>query len=203
MNDRELMQQALDALEFFKELSLSMDEIERAEEAITALSERLAQPEQASVGEVNRYGLDSHGRKWHGIHWYDPNVDVPHGTKLYTTPPAAQQEPDYWLGYGLQAHTEKPFEGATPVWTSPPAAQRAQPEKEPVDKLPSGFVPLQKENGRIVYAACMDSNAMHYKWLMWRHPDGQWVSKRKLQEWEVMQVEDQEHYGIVQTKENT
>ena len=32
----------------------------------------------------------------------------------------AQQEPDYWLGYALQAHTEKPFEGATPVWTKPP-----------------------------------------------------------------------------------
>ena len=30
------------------------------------------------------------------------------------------QEPDYWLGYGLQAHTEKPFEGATPVYTTPP-----------------------------------------------------------------------------------
>ena len=44
-------------------------------------------PEQEPVGEVNRYGLDSHGRKWHGIHWYDANVDVPHGTKLYTTPP--------------------------------------------------------------------------------------------------------------------
>jgi hypothetical protein len=43
---------------------------------------------QEPVGEVNRYGLDSHGRKWHGIHWYDPNVDVAHGTKLYTTPPA-------------------------------------------------------------------------------------------------------------------
>jgi hypothetical protein len=74
------------------------------------------------------------------------------------------------------------------------------PEQEPVDKLPSGFVPLQKQNNRIVYAACMDSNAMHYKWLMWRHPDGQWVSKRKLENWEVMQVEDQEHYGIVQDK---
>jgi hypothetical protein len=47
-----------------------------------------AAPVQEPVGEVNRYGLDSHGRKWHGIHWYDPNVDVAHGTKLYTTPPA-------------------------------------------------------------------------------------------------------------------
>jgi hypothetical protein len=48
------------------------------------------------------------------------------------TPPAAQpapvQEPDYWLGYGLQAYTEKPFEDATPVWTSPPAAQPAVQE---------------------------------------------------------------------------
>jgi hypothetical protein len=27
-----------------------------------------------------------------------------------------QGKPDYWLGYGLQAHTEKPFEGATPLY---------------------------------------------------------------------------------------
>jgi hypothetical protein len=38
---------------------------------------------------------------------------------------APVQKPSYWLGYGLQAHTEKPFEDATPVWTSPPAAQPA------------------------------------------------------------------------------
>ena len=54
------------------------------------------QPEQQEpVGEVNRYGLDSHGRKWHGIYWYDPNVDVPHGTKLYTSPQPAQRT---WVG---------------------------------------------------------------------------------------------------------
>jgi hypothetical protein len=52
-------------------------------------------PVREPVGEVTRYGLDSHGRKWHGIHWYDPNVDAPHGTKLYTTPPAAQRQ---WVG---------------------------------------------------------------------------------------------------------
>jgi hypothetical protein len=28
-----------------------------------------------------------------------------------------QGEPDYWLGYGLQAHTEKPFDDATPLYT--------------------------------------------------------------------------------------
>jgi len=54
---------------------------------------RTEQPAQEPVGEVNRYGRDSHGRQWHGIHWYDANVDVPHGTKLYTTPP---QRP--WVG---------------------------------------------------------------------------------------------------------
>ena len=30
-----------------------------------------------------------------------------------------EQEPDYWLGYRLQAHDEKPFEGATPLYTHP------------------------------------------------------------------------------------
>ena len=77
-----------------------------------------------------------------------------------------------------------------------------QPEQEQsvrnTDELPSGFVSLLQENGRVVYAACMDRNARHYKWLMCKHPDGRWVSKRKLENWEVMQVEDQEHYGIVQ-----
>jgi hypothetical protein len=34
--------------------------------------------------------------------------------------PAPVQEPDYWLGYGLQAHTEKPFENATALYKDPP-----------------------------------------------------------------------------------
>jgi hypothetical protein len=51
------------------------------------------EPAQEPVGEVQRYGLDSHGRQWHGIHWYNSNVDVPHRTKLYTSP--TRQE---WVG---------------------------------------------------------------------------------------------------------
>ena len=39
---------------------------------------------QESVGHVYRHGNDSHGRQWHGVHWYDPNLDVPTDTKLYT-----------------------------------------------------------------------------------------------------------------------
>ena len=50
-------------------------------------------PADEPVGEVYRYGKDSHGRMWHGIHWYDPNVDVPTGTKLYTRPQPAIPAP--------------------------------------------------------------------------------------------------------------
>lgn len=35
------------------------------------------------VGEVTRTGSDSPGRPWHGINWYDPDLNVPSGTKLY------------------------------------------------------------------------------------------------------------------------
>jgi hypothetical protein len=66
------------------------------------------------------------------------------------------------------------------------------------ENLPKSFVPLQTENGKLVYAACMDPEMRHYKWLMWKHPDGQWVSKRKLEPWEIMQIEDQRDYGIIQ-----
>ena len=64
-------------------------------------------------------------------------------------------------------------------------------------QVPAGFVLLQTENGKPVYSACLDGGRFH-GWLMWKHPDGQWVSKRKLEAWEIMQAEDQRDYGIVQ-----
>lgn len=79
-------------------------------------------------------------------------------------------------------------------------ALRAALEQQHVsvhDELPFGFVPLQREKGSVVYAACLDGGRFN-GWLMWRHPDGQWVSKRKLEQWELMQVEDQRDYDIVQ-----
>ena len=87
-----------------------------------------------------------------------------------------------------------------------PAPAASVSDERPVsnpDELPKGFVPLQRENGELVYAACLDGGRYH-GWLMWKHPDGQWVTKRKMTSLEVMQAEDQAHYGIVQEarKEN-
>jgi len=67
--------------------------------------------------------------------------------------------------------------------------------KNKIEELPSGFILLQEENGRACYAACMIGQFSG--WLMWKHPDGQWVSKRKLESWELMQVEDQRDDTIV------
>jgi hypothetical protein len=45
--------------------------------------------------------------------------------RLKAAQTAPARELDYWLGFGLQAHTEKPFEGATPVFTAAqPAAHQ-------------------------------------------------------------------------------
>ncbi|HWK69982.1 MAG TPA: hypothetical protein VNS29_03985 [Burkholderiaceae bacterium] len=63
------------------------------------------------------------------------------------------------------------------------------------DEVPDGYVLLQRHNGQACYAACMSGTFAG--WLMWKHPDGQWVSKRKLEAWELMQVEDQRDDGIV------
>ena len=56
--------------------------------------------------------------------------------------------------------------------------------------LPNGFVLLQVNPD---YAWSTENN-----WLYYKHPDGQWVTYRKLEPWEVMQAEDQRLYGIVQ-----
>lgn len=88
----------------------------------------------------------------------------------------------------------------TKLYTAPPAPAKPMTDEQPVsnpDELPKGFVPLQRENGKLVYAACLDGGRYH-GWLMWKHPDGQWVTKRKMTSLEVMQAEDQDHYGIVQ-----
>jgi hypothetical protein len=69
--------------------------------------------------------------------WHEPPLPV--GTKLYTTPPAAQpapvQEPITWLktietlgGFGKFVEAKPNEKGAKPVYLTPPAAQPAVPE---------------------------------------------------------------------------
>ena len=93
MTDRELMQQALEALKQYTDVVTSVNDPNSwvtvadggkpAREAITALRERLAQPEQEPVacvqdlGEVKRKHLVYEK----GMDWKDP---------LYTTPPQRQ-----------------------------------------------------------------------------------------------------------------
>ena len=75
--------------------------------------------------------------------------------------------------------------------------QISEAEQAEQEQLPDGFVPLQEENGVVVYAADMNPKSRSCGWLMHKHPDGQWTTARKLEDWEVMQAEDQAHYGIV------
>ena len=152
-----------------------MDEVARLTEA---LAEQPAQ-QSAERGEPVAYMVKAHGM----LQRLSRRVDV------------ADE-------IACQYRKDDPNAEVFPLYTTPQAQPAREPltDEQPVssaDELPKGFIPLQQENGTIVYAACFDRNARHYKWLMWKHPDGQWVGKRKLEEWEVMQAEDQEHYGII------
>jgi hypothetical protein len=59
----------------------------------------------------------------------DIGIEAMNALRQLLEQPEPVQEPSYWLGYGLQAHTEKPFKGATPLYTTPPivATPLAQP----------------------------------------------------------------------------
>jgi len=123
MTDKEAMKLALEALE-----TLMLERGSIYEQAITALKARLAQPEQEALAWMDVDGNVS-----------DNNDHKCFPIPLYTHPPQrtepligcvnhdcakckerTEQEPDYWLGYGLQAHTEKPFENATALYKDPP-----------------------------------------------------------------------------------
>lgn len=56
-------------------------------------------------------------------------------------------------------------------------------------ELPEGLILVQVNPN---YAANLGTG-----FLYWQHPDGQWVTQRKLTDCEIMQVEDQQLYGIV------
>ena len=85
MTDRELMQQALEALEEINKLSVGENAIclpAEIDTAMDALRERLAQPEQEPVAHV--YLFEPNGRP--RVAW-DNAKDIKIGDKLYTAPP--------------------------------------------------------------------------------------------------------------------
>ena len=77
MSDRELMQQAFDAM--------SYGNADEREAARIALRERLAQPEQEPVAQIIALGQ----YEFPGLEWLsaDHSFRAPIGTLLYTTPP--------------------------------------------------------------------------------------------------------------------
>ena len=87
MTDKELMQQAMDALEEINKLSIGESAIclpAEIDTAMDALRERLAQPEQEPVAWMDASQTT--------LSW-ENYLD---GMKpLYTTPPAAQRQPHY------------------------------------------------------------------------------------------------------------
>ena len=62
MTDRELMQQALDALKVMRPACFAETTLKKADTAITALRDRLAQPEQEPVAWVSENAGLYHGR---------------------------------------------------------------------------------------------------------------------------------------------
>jgi hypothetical protein len=159
-------EEALDlALEALKELigieRTSVD-IALGEAAITAIKQARALDKKAE--NARELGLDyepAGGTQVSKVWWDGEKLmakQIPF-VEFYKAAPTTQpapyvatplvQEPSYWLGYGLQAHTEKPFEDATPLYTTPPnvatplAAQR-QSAPDPKDRR-SAWVGLTDE----------------------------------------------------------
>lgn len=61
----------------------------------------------------------------------------------------------------------------------------AAPQPTPVTALPKDFVEFPRRYLPDTHAACLDANAKHCEWLMWKHPNGTWVSLRPLTQVEL------------------
>jgi hypothetical protein len=59
--------------------------------------------------------------------------------------------------------------------------------------LENGLILLQHSPNKAVDL----SGGRFHGWLFYQHPDGQYVTERKLENCEIMQAEDQRDYGIV------
>ena len=84
MTDRELMQQALDALEKLnKDGWILADFEDEVYASIEALRARLAQPEPEPVAWADKYDLDREGHDF----WVSRQQPAKNGVPLYTAPP--------------------------------------------------------------------------------------------------------------------
>jgi hypothetical protein len=135
MSDREVMQQALEALEDERYVTKYTHIVE----AITALRKALEQPEQEPVAydktEINCFVQSLYDEKMQeGKHGhYETMFYVVHQAIKKVAPPAAQpeQEPVAWItpdGEGWRIRFSPPTIGVPLGWdalyTTPPAAQR-------------------------------------------------------------------------------
>lgn len=143
--DRQLLQQALDALEnsvdrvledayqaekFYGNYPTRQGKVnglkvlaDDHEKAITALTERLAQPEQEPVAIALNTGTKQ------GVKWLK---NVEHGENLYTTPPAAQPAPDMQRHNDYMAGFNEGYDRAEKNARNTTPLAAAQPEQHPV-----------------------------------------------------------------------
>jgi hypothetical protein len=98
MIDRELFTQALEALELLVNLPTE-EALDYADNAIDALRERLAQPEQEPVAWVREHEFPL--APGDAFSWIKTLL---HKTPLYTTPP--QRKPDHFVGASKMYHID-------------------------------------------------------------------------------------------------
>ena len=107
MTDRELMQQALEALEWVNTSPWLEDCYHAFDKEVVALRERLAQPEQkpiATVESVATVVSESGNQEVTMSWWHEPALPV--GTKLYTTPPQRKPIPAHEI---VTLYDERPM----------------------------------------------------------------------------------------------
>jgi hypothetical protein len=108
MTDRELMHQALNALEVMRPACFAKTTLKAADTAITALRDRLAQPEQELVIDCPRCGHCCPQSEQEPVAWIQPN----HLQQARRAPFQCRVEPT------------KRMSDFIPIYTTPPAAQR-------------------------------------------------------------------------------
>jgi len=125
--DKELMQQALEALELLSRLPTD-NALDYADNAITALRERLAQPVQEPVATVVARQYEDGTYAGNALDWAGRNCedDLPVGTKLYTSQhPKQEQEPFcYHDGRNIVGKEYADHSDVFPLYTSPNLEQQ-------------------------------------------------------------------------------